>query len=53
MAQQISEQKKLMSDDEILQKIKESQMIKYKSVGTRKKKPWLTYEYNHPGLWVN
>lgn len=49
---QINEGRHLMSDDEIIHKIKESQTLKYKKRDMRKK-PWITYEYFHPGQWVN
>jgi hypothetical protein len=48
---QINEGKQLMSDDEIIQKIKESQSKNF-STQTQKKKPWISYEYLHPGQWV-
>lgn len=49
---QLNEGKQLMSDDEIIQKIKESQTKKF-STHKQTKKPWISYEYFHPGQWVN
>ena len=48
---QINEGRQLMSDDEIIQKIKESQTKKF-STQTQNKKPWISYKYFHPGQWV-
>ena len=50
---QINEGQQLMNDDEIIQKIKESQTKKFNTVGSKKKKPWITYQFIHPGQWVN
>jgi hypothetical protein len=49
---QLNEGKHLMNDDEIIQKIKESQ-TKVITVKSRRKKPWINYEFIHPGQWVN
>lgn len=49
---QVNEGKQLMNDDEIIQKIKESQTKKL-STQPQKKKPWISYEFLHPGQWVN
>jgi len=48
---QINEGKHLMSDDEIIQKIKDSHTKKF-STQTQRKKPWISYEFFHPGQWV-
>lgn len=43
----------LMTDDEIIQKIKDSYNgVKEPPKKITKNEPWITYEYNHPGQWV-
>lgn len=48
---QLNEAKQLMTDEEIIKKIKESQSKKF-ATQTSRKKPWIKYEYFHPGQWV-
>jgi hypothetical protein len=44
---------KLMNDDEIIQKIRESQnFVKSPSKQIIKKKPWIEIIYDHPGQYV-
>jgi hypothetical protein len=50
---QLNQGKQLMTDDEIVQKIKESLTNKNKNFESRRKRPWISYEYIHPGQWVN
>jgi len=42
----------LMSDEEIIQKIKDSYNGIREPIKKTKKKPWITYQYIHPGQWV-
>ena len=48
---QLNEGKQLMNDEEIIQKIRESQSKKF-STQTQRKKPWISYQHFHPGQWV-
>jgi len=49
---QIQEKNHLMNDEDIMQKIKESQTQKF-NTEYKHKKPWISYQYIHPGQWVN
>jgi hypothetical protein len=49
---QFNESKQLMTNEEIIQKIKKSQSGQLAVVESKKKKPWINYEYFHPGQWV-
>ena len=43
----------LISDDEIIQKIKDTYNGVKAPPKKTKKQHWITYKYNHPGQWVN
>jgi len=49
---QVNEGKHLMSDDEIIQKIKDSQTLNKVSTDSRRRKHWINYQFIHPGQWV-